>query len=126
MRLIRIIVGTGIDRDGVEIGSSSIQLTRLATRTAAIALGGVTVGHSQGAWIAPNGDLVMESSLIFESYTDKPISTIFGLAQNIGGLFNQHSVVVDDSKRADFHLEPIGVHTVFYSNEQESESLAVA
>ena len=95
MKLVKIVIGQGLDRDGKELGWRRATLRPEALTLAAKVLGGYTTYDGHGGWINPRGELIQERSLTIESYIpDSSVDAVYPLAQELGKIFNQEQVVV--------------------------------
>lgn len=94
---ITFTIGIGKDKDGREISPAErVLFTKRACAMVAREFGGYTATTAVGGWVAPNGELIEEESLVISAVTETPgnYEAAKELAKVFKGLFNQACVMV--------------------------------
>jgi len=94
MKRITFTIGIGMDKHGSHIHRAE-ELLNLASRRVAETFGGYTLTRGSGGWIAPNGELVEESSVVFSVVTEEHREVYASsVAVFLRDLFSQECVLV--------------------------------
>jgi hypothetical protein len=103
MRHVALYVG--IEKDGAgkqidpEVRANALQAVR---QSAAQEFGGYTISNAAGGWLNPEGKLIEEGSIRLDLYTTKGEVQVSRWAAQVGAMFGQQSVLLDDAGNVEF------------------------